>query len=55
MKNNLTDSNKSTNTNYPSNDDEIAAGVGPAKEKLAYLVVGSSLKSVNFCTKEKVT
>jgi hypothetical protein len=37
------------------NDVEIVAGAGQAKAKLAYLVVGSGLKFVHLCTKEKVT
>jgi hypothetical protein len=56
MKNNLaSQKNKSNTNNYLSNDVEIVAGAGQAKAKLAYLVVGSGLKFVHQCTKEKVT
>jgi hypothetical protein len=56
MQNNLaSQKNKSNTNNYLSNDVEIVAGAGQAKAKLACLVVGSGLKSVHLCTKEKVT
>jgi hypothetical protein len=58
MRNNLADQSiikVLTQITQAMHDVEIVARAGPAKAKLAYLVVGSSLKFVHLCTKEKVT
>jgi hypothetical protein len=47
-KNNWADQrNKSKLNHYPSHDVEIVAGADPTKAKLAYLGVGSGLKSIS--------
>jgi hypothetical protein len=38
--------NKSKSKHYPSDDVEIVADADPTKPKLAYLGVGSGLKSI---------